>query len=55
MQKEFAKQYKAMVKNSQETLIQGVLKNGGRSRPLKHEPDMFYVSAYIKLIEKDLF
>lgn len=26
-----------------------------RVRPLKHEPDMFYVNKYIKLIEKDLF
>ncbi|MBC7334479.1 MAG: hypothetical protein H5T85_08540, partial [Actinobacteria bacterium] len=26
-----------------------------RVRPLKHEPDMFYVNKYIKLIEKELF
>lgn len=26
-----------------------------RVRPLRHEPDMFYVNKYIKLIEKDLF
>ena len=26
-----------------------------RVRPLKHEPDMFYVNKYMKLIEKDLF
>ena len=26
-----------------------------RVRPLKHEPDMFYVNKYMKLIEKELF
>jgi hypothetical protein len=26
-----------------------------RVRPLKHEPDMFYVNKYMSLIEKDLF
>lgn len=26
-----------------------------RVRPLKHEPDMFYVNKYVKLIEKELF
>ena len=26
-----------------------------RDRPLKHEPDMFYVNKYMKLIEKELF
>ena len=26
-----------------------------RVRPLKHEPDMFYVNKYMKLIEKDLW
>lgn len=26
-----------------------------RVRPLKHEPDMFYVNQYMKLIEKELF
>ena len=26
-----------------------------RARPLKHEPDMFYVNKYMKLIEKELF
>ncbi len=26
-----------------------------RVRPVKHEPDMFYVNKYMKLIEKDLF
>lgn len=26
-----------------------------RVRPLKHEPDMFYVNKYMKVIEKDLF
>lgn len=26
-----------------------------RVRPLKHEPDMFYVNKYMKFIEKDLF
>ncbi len=26
-----------------------------RVRPLKHEPDMFYVNRYMKLIEKELF
>ncbi|RLC74030.1 MAG: hypothetical protein DRI61_17335 [Chloroflexi bacterium] len=26
-----------------------------RVRPLRHEPDMFYVNKYIKLIEKELF
>ena len=26
-----------------------------RVRPLKHEPDMFYVNKYIRLIEKELF
>ncbi|MEO0097786.1 MAG: hypothetical protein ABIK78_06805 [candidate division WOR-3 bacterium] len=26
-----------------------------RVRPVKHEPDMFYVNQYMKLIEKDLF
>lgn len=26
-----------------------------RVRPLRHEPDMFYVNKYMKLIEKELF
>jgi hypothetical protein len=26
-----------------------------RVRPIKHEPDMFYVNKYMKLIEKELF
>jgi len=26
-----------------------------RVRPIKHEPDMFYVNKYMKIIEKDLF
>ena len=26
-----------------------------RVRPIKHEPDMFYVNKYMKLIEQDLF
>ena len=26
-----------------------------RTRPQKHEPDMFYVNKYLKLIEKELF
>ena len=26
-----------------------------RVRPIRHEPDMFYVNNYVKLIEKDLF
>jgi hypothetical protein len=26
-----------------------------RARPLKHEPDMFFVNKYMKLIEKELF
>ena len=26
-----------------------------RDQPLKHEPDMFYVNKYMKLIEKELF
>ncbi|MEJ5166678.1 MAG: hypothetical protein WHV67_06590 [Thermoanaerobaculia bacterium] len=26
-----------------------------RVRPIRHEPDMFYVNQYMKLIEKDLF
>jgi len=26
-----------------------------RARPLRHEPDMFYVNKYMKLIEKELF
>jgi hypothetical protein len=26
-----------------------------RVRPLRHEPDMFYVNKYMRLIEKDLF
>lgn len=26
-----------------------------RVRPIRHEPDMFYVNRYMKLIEKDLF
>jgi len=26
-----------------------------RVRPLKHDPDMFYVNKYMRLIEKDLF
>jgi len=26
-----------------------------RVRPLKHEPDMFYVNKYMKLIEKELW
>ena len=26
-----------------------------RVRPMKHEPDMFYVNKYMKLIEKELF
>ncbi len=28
---------------------------GIRVRPLKHEPDMFYVNKYIKMIENELF
>jgi hypothetical protein len=26
-----------------------------RVRPTKHEPDMFYVNTYMKMLEKDLF
>ncbi len=26
-----------------------------RVRPLKHEPDMFYVNKYMKLVEKELW
>lgn len=26
-----------------------------RVRPLKHEPDMFYVNKYMEMIEEDLF
>jgi len=26
-----------------------------RVRPIKHEPDMFYVNRYMKMVEKELF